>query len=66
MKRLLMRAPGLCCAFGGAGSRCAPLSCAELYADRIRLKSATFFPGYLDMLIAKTKKAVWDGTGAKQ
>ncbi|NMA25443.1 MAG: SAM-dependent methyltransferase [Clostridiales bacterium] len=43
----------------GAGSRCAPLSCAELYADRILIeKRDPLLPGYLDMLIAKTKKAI--------
>ena len=43
----------------GAGSSRAPLSCAEIYADRILMeKRDPLLPGYLDMLIAKTKKVI--------
>lgn len=43
----------------GAGSSRTRLSCAEIYADRILMeKRDPLLPGYLDMLIAKTKKVI--------
>jgi tRNA (adenine22-N1)-methyltransferase len=43
----------------GAGESRAPLSCAEIYADRILMeKRDPLLPKYLDILIEKTTKAV--------
>jgi tRNA (adenine22-N1)-methyltransferase len=43
----------------GAGKSRAPLSCAEIYADRILLeKRDPLLPRYLDLLIEKTKRTV--------
>jgi tRNA (adenine22-N1)-methyltransferase len=43
----------------GAGKSRAPLSCAEIYADRILMeKRDPLLPRYLRMLIEKTRKAV--------